>query len=36
MGEDTVVVLAYGATYSLILWYAIRLVLRYRRLIRRD
>lgn len=36
MGEDTVVGLAYATTYGLILWYAIRLHLRSRRLTRRD
>jgi hypothetical protein len=36
MGEDTVVALAYGVTYGLIVWFAIRLQLRYRRLARTD
>lgn len=36
IGEDTVVALAYGATYGLILWFAIRLNVRYRRLVKRD
>lgn len=36
MGEHTVVALAYIATYGLVLWYAIRLYLRYRRLNRLD
>lgn len=35
-GEDTVVALAYGATYGLILWFALRLNLRYRRLAKED
>ena len=36
MGEQTVVALAYAATYGLVIWYAIRLQLRYRRLNRQD
>lgn len=36
IGEDTVVALAYAATYGLILWFALRIHLRYRRLARQD
>ena len=36
MSEDTVVALAYGVTYGMIVWFAIRIQLRYRRLARTD
>jgi hypothetical protein len=36
ISEDAVVALAYGVTYGLIIWYALRLHFRYRRLTRRD
>jgi hypothetical protein len=36
MSEDAVVTLAYSVTYGIVLWYAVRLHFRHRRLTRRD
>ena len=36
IGEDAVVAMAYAVTYGLIVWYALRLRFRYRRLTKRD
>jgi hypothetical protein len=36
MSEDAVVTLAYSVTYGIVLWYAVRLHFRHRRLNRRG